>query len=141
MQNRFFIALMVLALVAMPCAKIATAYANALAEDGASFEVSLEALIEGADFSHEQAAVVAADEGEQKPLCKKSCTTWQGVVPRPDDLAALGAKIQIVVDVLGHTVDLPNYAPERTVLRARAPPRLAGSAFSAFYAKTSRFLS
>ena len=140
MRNRFFIAVMAFAVMAMPCAKIATAYASALAKDGASFAASLEAPIEGADFSRAQAAAVA-DEGEQKPICHKSCKTWQGVVPRPDELAALGAKIQIVVDVLGHIVDLPNHAPERTVLRARAPPRLAGSAFSAFYAKTSRFLS
>ena len=140
MQNRFFIAVMAFALMAMPCAKIATAYANALAQDGASFAVSLEALIESADFSHAQAAVTA-DEGEQKPLCHKSCKTWQGVVPRPDDLAALGAKTQAVVDVLGHVVELPNYSSERSVLGARAPPQLAGSAFSAFYAKTSRFLS
>ena len=140
MRNRFFIALMAFALMAMPCAKIATAYANALAKEGASFAVTLEALIESADFSQAQAAVMA-DEGEQKPLCHKSCKTWQGVVPRSDDTATMGAKIQIVVDVLGHNADLPNYAAERTVLRARAPPQFAGSAFSAFYAKTSRFLS
>ncbi len=131
---------MVFAVLAMPCAKIATAYANALAQDGAPFAVTLEALIESADFTHAE-TTVAVDDGEPKPLCHKSCKTWQGVVPRPDDVAALSAKTQIVVETLGYDVDLPDYGPERSVSRARAPPELTGSAFTAFYAKTSRFLS
>lgn len=131
---------MVLALVAVPCAKIATAYAGALAQAGASYAGVLEALIEGGDFSQfERSAFEESDDST--PVCHKSCKTWQGVVPRPDDLAAHGAKTQVVVDVLGHEVILPNYAVERSVSRARAPPEPTGPVFTAFYARTSRFLS
>ncbi len=138
MKNRFVIALLAFALLAMPCAKIATAYAGAQA--GASYAGTLEALIEGGAFP-EAGTLVVAESDDSTPVCHKSCKTWQGVVPRPDDLAAMGAKIQIVVALLSYDVDLPSYSVEQADFGARGPPEPTGPVFEAFYAKTSRFLS
>jgi hypothetical protein len=140
LKYRFVIALMVFALMAMPCAKIATAYAGASAQASASAVAQPDSPSEDA-LANGLELLVASDIDDSQPVCHKSCKQWQGVVPRADDIASPAARTLVVVAILSHDVVTPNGGMERSASGARSPPEPAGATFDLFYAKTSRFLS
>lgn len=140
MKNKFVIIATVLALVLMPCAKISAVYAKSVAQAGATTGEPSDA---GINTPAETGIVVAASSLEQgaDPRCTKRCTQWHGVLPRFDAKATQVHAGKLVMVVWPYLEARSQSATILAGLRARSPPRLAGTAFQNFFARTSRFLS
>lgn len=138
MKNRLVIALTVLALALVPCGKIAAAFAKTAAPASVAFTHLIATLHDG---GHPVAHMVVPEPDDADPVCLKSCKTWQGVVPRTDDLGTPAANTLVVVEVLVSHQAWPKTASDLNTLGARSPPEPAGSAFDRIFATTSRFLS
>ena len=140
MNNRVVIALLVLALVAMPCAKLASIYGevSALAKEATTATLEADLAAEGAAASLD---TFVAEGDDSKPVCRKSCRQWQGVVPRFDDVVPPGAQTQVTVAALPYDVAWTAESRARSGIGARSPPTPTGPAFDLHFARTSRFLS
>ena len=134
MTNRLVIILTVIAVVLVPCGKIAVGL------DKAAAQMRAAVLAPGAAMGQD-AQQIADHAGDTSPVCLKSCKTWQGIVPRVSDDGTLPVGPQIIVAVLAEQQAWPKSAEDLASLGARSPPDASGTPFARVYAVTSRFHS
>lgn len=134
LRSRFVIIATVLALALMPCAKISAAYAKSVSQTNMS-------VIDDAAVQAGVELAVSGPEQGTDTQCLTCCKQWQGVVPRFEAMAAPAQTAELVVAIWLHQESWPRNASRLSGMGARSPPEPGGTAFQAFFARTSRFLS